>query len=381
MILLTTIILNAYVALLSFQVNGIMASDAIRIPMLAFLVAECVMVLLMYMGPKNERNAMRLPGVVACAIAFFIYMLCYLGMVRITISRFIEFVFFPLCLIITYINFIAIKDEKTFDQIVDIQFYYLLVVAAAFLVAQVLRRGEYNKNVNTVYYVIFTLPFILQNKNNTKKWIGLGIIFGCLFLSLKRTPLLAVGLTMIFYFNTRQTMKKTLSRAILVVVAVLICDAIFSTFFDIHMLDRMMTITEDGGSGRVQLAQRTIQLLKRSSFKQLVFGHNLRATASVFMYGAHNDFLEVIYRVGFIGFALFIGYFAGIFAQIRHYSAMENYKMANFLKATLILFVVVSFSSQLIFLPTYIGLSAMSISFGITYGEFMRDQPKIEEGV
>ena len=381
MILFTTIILDAYIALLSFQVNGIAASDTIRIPLLAFMIAEALMVLIFYIGPKNERKSMQLPGVIALAIAFFIYIICYYGLVRLTISRLVELVFFPICLIVTYINFLGIKEEKTFDQIIELQFYYLLVVAATFFVAQVLKRGEYLKNVNTVYYVVFTLPFILLNKSNTKKWLGLIIILGCLFLSLKRTPLIAVGLTLIFYNETRQTIKKTASRTLLVIIAVVLIDMVFSTFFDIHMLDRMMTITEDGGSGRIELAKQTIDLLKKSSIGQLIFGHRLRPTATVFRGGSHNDFLEVIYRAGFFGFSMFIGYFISILSHITAFDRAENYKLANFMKATLILFAVTSFSSQLIFLPTYVGLIAMSISFAITYNDFTQNKLSNQEGV
>ncbi len=313
---------------------------------------------------------MHVPGVMAFAIIFLIYLASYLQFVNLTISRTMEIAFFPLCLLITYINFIEIKKEKTFDQIIDIQFYYLIVVAIAFFIAQVQRRGEFKNNVNTVYYVIFSLPFILQQKNRTKRTVGLALILGCLFFSLKRTPFLVVGLTLIFHNKNKVSTLKALRKGILVLLALLAIDYFFAAFLDIHMLDRLMALADDGGSGRVDLLKETMELLNQSSFWELFFGHALRHTGSVFELGAHNDFLEVLYRMGALGFLLFLGYFIGIIVKISFFTQVHDYENAAMLKATLIAFVLVSFSSQLIFLPTYVGLVAMSISFALARNRF-----------
>ena len=364
MILLTTLVLNTYIALLSLQINGIMSSDFIRILLFLFLAVEGGMMILLRIKSKfrMKRSRIRLPGVIAAALAFIAYLFCCLPAANLTISRIIEFLFFPFCLIVTYINFINIKDEKTFDKIVDIQFYYLIVVAAAFLLAQVIQKGKYNNNVNTVYYVIFVLPFILQHKNTAKKWIGLGIILLCLFLSLKRAPLIAAVLALVFYSNARQPVLKLLVRVGFIFLAVIAIDALFSHYGDVHMLDRLQNLSADGGSGRVDLAKQTFELLAASNLVETLFGR-IVPTASVFPRGAHNDFLEVLFRMGILGFLIFIGYFIGIIAIIITSNKTGDYENSNFLKAVLILFGIVSFSSQLIFLPTYVGLVALSVSF------------------
>lgn len=371
MVIFSTVLLNIYIVLLSVQVNGIVSTDTIRMPLLLFLIAESAGVLFFSILPKKANKMVHIPAVMGCAGCFTVYLVAYLFITNMPLTRVIELAFFPICLFITYINFIEIKAAKTFDLIIDIEFYYLIAVAITFLIAQVQRYGDFYKNANTVYYVIFALPFILQHKNRIKKWVGLGIILLCLFLSLKRTPLFAVALTLIFHNKSRKTTIKIMRRFFYISIAILLLDYIFGYFFDVHMLDRVLNMAEDGASGRIDLAKQTLELIVGSSYTELIFGHSLNSTSTVFDLGSHNDFLEMAYRMGAIGFSLFIGYFIGIIIKIIQYSKMKDYENANLLQSIVIMFAVISFSSQLIFLPTYIGLVGLAISLAHARHRFM----------
>lgn len=374
MVILTTLVLNIYIALLSFQLNGIFDTEIIRIPMLTFLVIESVFMLFLRILPKKQERHIHIPFFIICAIAFMIYICCYLIFVSLSVAKVVELTFFPICLFVTYVNFIEIESETTFDHIIDIQFYYLIVVAVAFLIAQVQRRGDFSKNVNTVYYVIFATPFILQHKNKYKKWIGLLLILSCLFFSLKRTPLIAVVLTLIFYNKNKNTIIKIFKRFILVCFMIIVVDRFFAYFMDVNMLQRFFDLIDDGGSGRIDLAKQTVDLIMNSSFFEILFGHSLISTGSVFYLGAHNDFFEVMYRMGLVGFFIFVGYFIGIIDKMNQFSKLKDYENFNLMTSTVILFFVVSFSSQLIFLPTYVGMIAIAVSFTSARNRFYLKQ-------
>ena len=77
MILFTTLVLDVYIALLSFQVNGILPSGSIRILLLLFMAVESIVMLFLFIGPKNARKPVPSPEIMVCATIFIIYIVCY----------------------------------------------------------------------------------------------------------------------------------------------------------------------------------------------------------------------------------------------------------------------------------------------------------------
>ncbi|MBO5060346.1 MAG: O-antigen ligase family protein [Clostridia bacterium] len=372
--IISTLLLDAYVALLSLQVNGVVAStDGIRLYIILFFAAECACILLFKNSNKMSSTKVSVNTFLGTAVIYTLYIVAYLMIVRMSTGRMLEILFFPLCIIITHINYRQVKDMKTFDRIIDIQFYLLLVVAAIFFMAQIMHRGDYTKNINTVYYVVFTLPFILCHDKKRKRNIGLLIILLCVFWSTKRAPLIAIGTVLLFAYKdkTNTSALKIISRIIMIVALALLLNYIFDKYLEINILDRLLKLGSDGGSGRVELAGNAIDALKNNNIFEWIFGHRLYTTSSVFRFGAHNDFLEVVFRMGLVGFLIYLNFFKTMFSHARECKHSGDEKGAQMIYAAFYMFVIISFSSQLIYLPTYISLIAMAVSLAVCRNRLM----------
>lgn len=370
---LTTLALDIYLVLLAFQGNGILelgATSGFRLIILAFLMFETVCILVFKSSYRILSLKVNLKSFLSSGIIYMLYILAYLMIVRLPFSMMLEIMFFPLCIVVTYVNYNQLNSSKKYNLIIDIQFYTLFVLAAIFFMAQIQEKATYETNINAVYYLVFTLPFIISHKNRIKRGIGIAIIVLCVFWSMKRAPLIALGAVFLLIYRKKHKDKKSklykfVFRAVTVFLIVLILDFVFVKYFDINMLDRMSTISTDGGSGRIDLANYTIEELKKNNLMEWLFGHMLASTSTVFVLGAHNDFLEVTYRMGLVGLVLFLNIFRTILNESRKCRYKRNYKGVTMINVSLILFLIISFSSQLIYLPAYIALIAMSVNLAV----------------
>ena len=124
--------------------------------------------------------------------------------------------------------------------------------------------------------------------------------------------------------------------------------------YDINILDRLETIFEDKGSGRLGIWENTWEMQMDSSLAGWIFGHGFNAVYinSVPQYSAHNDFLEVLYDFGIIGFILYINFYIIIIKYSKKlYNARSKYT-APFV-SSIVLALIMSITSHLIIFPTY----------------------------
>ena len=165
---LTTLALDIYLVLLALQGNGILelgATSGFRLIILAFLMFETVCILVFKSSYKILELKINLKSFLSSGIIYMLYILAYLMIVRLPFSMMLEIMFFPLCIVVTYVNYNQLNSSKKYNLIIDIQFYTLLVLAAIFFMAQIREKATYETNINAVYYLVFTLPFIISHKN------------------------------------------------------------------------------------------------------------------------------------------------------------------------------------------------------------------------
>ncbi len=368
--IISTFVLDFYLILVSAQVSGVTETRGPRLYLLIFLIAECLFVMLLHYGGKtsfrlNPRHLFFTTG------EYLIFICLYLIIAALTLNKALEIIFFPMILFIMGINYSFIKDPKIFDQIMDLQFYLLIVLFAIFFRTQINGEQEYENNINSVYYLVFTFPFVAFHKHRIKRIIGIILILVGVFWSMKRGAIIAVAAA--FYFSFRDKSKKNQSRnlglLLLGIVAAFAFDAFFEKYYGRSIFSRLLTLGSDGGSGRVDLAIKTIENLKQNSIYEWVLGHDLQPTSSEMRLGAHNDFLEVLYRMGFVGLLIFLSFFRSILYHAKKCVATGNITDSKMLYATFWLFLLISLFSQLIYLPSYIALVALSCVFAIYRSE------------
>ena len=79
--------------------------------------------------------------------------------------------------------------------------------------------------------------------------------------------------------------------------------------FNLNVLQRFMEISEDGGSGRIQIWGRVYLSYASGSIFERLFGQGYQSVTSLMLTGrailAHNDYLEILHDYGIIGIVLF----------------------------------------------------------------------------
>ena len=215
---------------------------------------------------------------------------------------------------------------------------------------------------NAVFFPLMMFPWIACISNTTKRWMMVAILALCAITALKRSGIIiiSVSTTILFYsdfiYQKRLNIKK-------IVAALLVLSCIFFVFqykadsiTDVNQ--RFEMIQEDGGNGRDMIYEDVIQRYKNSDFISKIFGKGfdtVKGTNTNMSLSAHNDFLEVLYDFGAIGFIFYILiHFSLIKWTFRLFRARSQ--LAFPVLISYVCFIVMSMVSHLILYPTYFGL-------------------------
>ena len=210
--------------------------------------------------------------------------------------------------------------------------------------------------VNSIYYIVLLLPFGLRSR---WRYFLIGMVGLCVLFSGKQGAFLAVVIGVIcFYMSERKVFDNSLGKKLKIWIVVLGIIVFFaydyvSTNMEFDILRGFQSLEDDGGNGRLEIYQYLLTLIKQSSFIELVLGHGgMNAVSNRLGISAHNDFIEIIFDFGFIGFILYAIF---IVSLISCYLKLINIKsqLAPSLIYTIVVFLVLSMVSHLIFVLKY----------------------------
>lgn len=216
--------------------------------------------------------------------------------------------------------------------------------------------------ISTAYYALFLMPFAFMIKRKWLMWFLICIIFLTVVLSSKRAGFISfIGALVVYtYFTIKNNNKGIRSRLkyILVFIIVgIIGFYIFNSYIatnDIHLLDRLANLQEDGGSGRDMVYDYTWNLLLKSDLISLMFGHGFNTVVqySFLNLSAHTDFLETPFDYGIIGLIVYIIFYFRLF---KYYKILRWYNpiYAPIFLATLFITFTLSTFAHLIIYPTH----------------------------
>ena len=321
--------------------------------MLALVYLGCLMFILFTIKHK------KFPSVIFKVIAFVI---CAIMSTLINgqytddnlLMTIIELVLWVIALIVFYI---IAKENKT-----SLKPFYIISFALPFMAYLFYRI--YQVDVNSVYYVLLFLPFILTIKQTYIKGFGVLMIYGSVILSLKRTALIAAVASILVYFFSSLFMAKeqhkikttiqTLSLLLIISIGGFFLYDYLNNYYDLNWILRMQSLKTDGGSDRDVIWMTTIYMQFKSTAAEWFFGHGSNAVLrdSPLNLTAHNDFLEVLYDYGVVTFTLYIGF---IYSLIKTMVGMykRRFSLAAQYSSTLPIFLIMSTTSHLVIYPTY----------------------------
>ena len=227
--------------------------------------------------------------------------------------------------------------------------------------------------INSIYFCVFLLPFCYLTNRKIVRF-SMMIIAGLLtIISGKRTALIAIILCAFIPIITEKPGKKnrenkgSLLFLILACIILVFMAGYLSESIDITIIQRMQSIQEDGGSGRLTTYNLVWEAVKNSHFFHLVFGHGFNAVFKdhISISSAHNDFLEILYDYGALSLILYLiilGYFVTYAFKLR--DRKSKYYQAYI--SALMMYITLSLVSHLIIYPTYIVFLLFFLGLGVS---------------
>lgn len=218
---------------------------------------------------------------------------------------------------------------------------------------------------NFAYLPLLLLPYIFLQKNKKIRVICFSLVMISVFLSMKRTAIIAFvcAFLAIFLSNILREKKKNMFMSVFYLLFVLASFYNVNSYLEGNVLYRFSNVVEDGGSGRTEIYSAVINRFFNLDFDSQLFGrgHNMVRMDRVFeinttkeriTLSAHNDFLEVLYDYGYVGILL---YFVLLFkiSRLCLFWRNKNKEYYHALLTSFVITICVSLFSHLVIYPTY----------------------------
>ncbi|GAA1748909.1 hypothetical protein GCM10009810_06760 [Nostocoides vanveenii] len=265
-------------------------------------------------------------------------------------------------------TFFAAYTSRAAGQRVAAIFCVFTAVAATLYLSTTLSIGlRGGLLINAIFYVILGLPFILAIQSRTMRMAGILVIVTAAAASNKRTAIVALSVALFMYLLTENRRSKPATTLRFrpglaaggLILAVITPYWVGLRVFGVDILAKFADAGQDGGSGRAEIYSWVWKRLGEASANRLFFGHGTNAVAQeTGGFSAHNDFLEVAYDYGLVGFGLYLFVYACLIATLIKLVSSRN-RYAGAWAASLGLFATLSSLSHLALIPTYVALLAV----------------------
>jgi len=226
---------------------------------------------------------------------------------------------------------------------------------------------------DAVFAIIAYLPFAFALKEKKLfKIILISLFLIIALLSLKRSIILASFLSTLFYviltLDKKKIIKYIFNFYTIIIIGVVIYVYKFLEELVIEsVIGRFENIKEDRGSGREDIYNTLLDTFWNSNTIQVWLGHGYKATLRFEGVLAHNDFLNILFDFGIIGFSLYIILILLLIKKVINryrYSTYYKNEYATFI-ATLINFFILSTVNNMIYSPNL--LMPITFIIGLTY--------------
>lgn len=291
----------------------------------------------------------------------------------------IHLLVFASLIIIFYVGTEIRGDE------INIRFLYCMLII--FIGMLFFAFGNLNSSIaNSVYYILMFVPLISFIDKNLIRKILYIIISIIVLLSNKRTALLAI----IAYFfigefvsnrnmNGRKKVYKVIGYILLFVVLFFIFPY-FINKFNITVFKELSEAGTDGGSNRLYIYSQLWQAQVHGNAKHWIIGNGYNSVLLSHIctdgvgggwVSAHNDFLEVLYDYGIVGFILYIAFFVELIKKSIQ-MILDEYKYAYSFMGSIVFIIIISMTSHLIIYLNYYALVIIFWSICLAHYQFWR---------
>lgn len=283
-------------------------------------------------------------------------------------SSIVNEVYFPIIYFSSYFALYRVVDNKSRDLVIKHYLLLLAVFEGMFFYATLILKRKNGLYINSCYYTSLLLPFVLVNKNDKIRLLGIILCVIPALLTGKRGAFLAIMIGWIVYLLAKRRLENyriNFSRLIKWIIGLLFVSGTVlyvANKFDSSLFDRLLNLFVDGGSGRVGLSQTMIAKLAQNNLRAHLIGHGTYTSSAIIGLSAHNDFLEMYWSYGLLGFIPYILIYQRLFRCAHILKQYQANEYPTFL-ASIIIFLMCSIYSQMIFVPSYSGLICIFWAF------------------
>ena len=223
------------------------------------------------------------------------------------------------------------------------------------------------------YVLLFMLPLILIYDNKYVRWGGMLVIVISILMSFKRTGLISLVLGILVYFIIFMKLNKLRfsSKLITIIAVCAVGFYVTANYLDAFFIERLISSSEDGGSGRDLVYHNAIQLIQMSDLEGLLFGHGWDTVTVATGMPAHNDYLELIYDCGIFVLILFVLFLLRmLLLTVKLYK--KQHSLTAPLAASLAIFLVNTMISHVVLYIVWMLIFALF--WGIVVGLLKREK-------
>ena len=351
------ILLYIYLLMLCAKLTGIYSqSDTFRTFIISLLSGMAIIELILYVLRRKKIGKILFSG-----ILYSIYIVLMLAINEsLEIYNLLTYLFFPTIFFLFYISFFSSGNDRTMNLIILIQIFFLFLFSAMVFFTQLLPNISNRTAINTIYFVVVLLPAVMLI-DNKRRIIGVIIIVTAAIISLKLGAIFSIISGLAAYYSTRNKPYRNfiarLVRQTFVLVFVFgIIVFVLYQFGNIQMFNKLNNSLAYGGSGRLDLWRDTLKRMGNSNFIYFVFGNFTKTSiTSTYNHSVHNDYLEMIWRIGIIGFSLFFWFIWNLFHRGIIKTGKKNNYQASF-ALNIFMLLAIMLISQIIYVPSYGGI-------------------------
>jgi O-antigen ligase len=290
-----------------------------------------------------------------------------------SIKGLMEVLYCPLFFIVFYV--FTTKQPALSQKMVSAFMVLLVFVSLLFSFVFVYQNSQLRGSLlytqlNDVYYVLMLLPWVLLCKKPLIRNLGIFLVAGIVFWSLKRTALIALIAASMVYLLTECFCSQKRLKLRWVITSFIVILGVFLMFYEFEkktagtFSTRIASISEDSGSGRLEIYASVIDAQWRSSALGWALGHGhngvrrerVHATGGgwdgVRTLSAHNDWLEVLFDYGLPGLAMYSMFHIGLMGVALDLLRKRS-RYGPAMAASYVLFFIMSMTSHLVLYPTY----------------------------
>lgn len=226
--------------------------------------------------------------------------------------------------------------------------------------------------VNEIYYILLFIPWVLLIKSPIMRYVLLLLGVALIVFSLKRTAILGMSFSLLLYVIILVYQKQKMIKNLLYILPLIFFSyfilELVNSLYDGRLFERFLNMTEDRGSGRLDIYSSVLSAFLNGSFFDIFFGIGRYGITKVTGgYSAHNEFLEVLARWGILGLLIYIRILSRLFYNIKKMVRIK-YRYMSIFGMSIGIFVVLSLTSHLIIYP-YIFTIIISV-WGYLLGDF-----------